>query len=405
MNNNLSFSDDFPQLKRKIKNDIPLVYFDNAATSLRPRVVIDAITEHMSHNEANIHRGIHTLSELGTTKFEEVREKVQSLINAKQTHEVIFTKGTTESINLVAQSYGSEFLKPGDEILVDLMAHHSNLVPWQIIAEKTGAKVIEIPINNDGELLMEEYKKLLNEKTKFVSVTHVSNTLGTINDVKEMTRLAHNVGAKVAVDGAQAIAHLTVDVADIDCDFYAFSAHKMLGPTGVGVLYGKEDILNSMPPYQGGGAMISTVSFKGSTWNSLPHKFEAGTPAIAAVIALGPAIDYLTNIGFSKISEIENDLLQYATEKMKNVGGITIYGNAENKASVISFTMDGAHPNDLAVLLDQQGVAIRTGHHCTYPLLQFFGLTATARASFMFYNTKEEIDQFINALEKVKKFI
>ncbi len=395
---------DFPQLKTKV-NDKPLVYLDNAATTLKPQSVIDAITKHLSHDVANVHRGIHTLSEMGTRAFEETRIAVQNLINARHTHEVIYTKGTTDAVNLLAQSFGEKFLNAGDEILLSAMEHHSNIVPWQIIAEKKGAKVVVVPINDKGEIILDEYKKLLNPKTKIVSVVHTSNTLGTTNPVKEMAVLAHKVGAKFAIDAAQSIAHQKIDVQDLDCDFLVFSAHKFYGPNGLGILYGKEEILNEMPPYQGGGAMISEVTFEKSTYNILPNKFEAGTPAIAEVIAFKAAIDYVTKLGMNNIAEYEHELLQYATSELKKIEGIRLIGESESKSGVMSFVLEGVHPHDLGTLLDKQGVAIRTGHHCTQPLMKRFGITACARASFTFYNTKAEVDTLVNAIKKAKEFL
>lgn len=402
--NILQIRNDFPQLNTKI-NNYPLVYLDNAATTLKPQSVIDSITKYYSEEVANVHRGVHSLSEIGTRHFEETRIAVQNFVNAKEAHEIIYTNGTTESLNLLAQSFGGQFLKAGDEILLSLMEHHSNIVPWQMIAEKTGAKIVVVPINDLGEINLNEYKKLLNSKTKIVSITYVSNTLGTINPIKEMIAHAHAVGAKFCVDAAQAIAHLKVDVQDLDCDFLAFSAHKMLGPNALGFLYGKEDLLNAMPPYQGGGAMISEVSFEKTTYNILPNKFEAGTPAIAEVIAFKRAIEYIQSVGIDNIAKREDELLQYATTELKKIKGLRIIGESPHKAAVISFTLEGAHPHDLGTLLDKQGVAIRTGHHCTQPLLKRFGTQALARASFAFYNTKEEIDIFISAIKKAQDLL
>ncbi len=395
---------DFPQLSTKV-NERPLVYLDNAATTLKPKSVIDSMTKHLSHDVANVHRGIHTLSEMGTRAFEETRLALQSFINARHSHEVIYTKGTTDSVNLLAQSFGEKFLNAGDEILLSTMEHHSNIVPWQIIAEKKGAKVVVIPINDKGEIILDEYKKLLGPKTKIVSVVHTSNTLGTTNPVKEMAVLAHKAGAKFAVDAAQSIAHQKIDVQDLDCDFLVFSAHKIYGPNGLGILYGKEEILNEMPPYQGGGAMISEVTFEKTTYNILPNKFEAGTPAIAEVIAFKAAIDYVTKLGMNNIAEYEHELLHYATTEIKKIEGIRLIGDSESKSGVLSFVLEGVHPHDLGTLLDKQGVAIRTGHHCTQPLMKRFGITACARASFTFYNTKAEVDTLVNAIKKAKEFL
>lgn len=395
---------DFPQLQIQVNNH-PLVYLDNAATTLKPKVVIDAITHYYSYEVANVHRGVHTLSEQGTRHFEETRVAVQKLINARETHEIIFTKGTTDAVNLIAQCFGKKFLKAGDEILLSLMEHHSNIVPWQMIAEVVGAKIVVIPIHENGEINLDEYKKLLNPKTKMVSVAHVSNTLGTVNPIKEMTKLAHEAGAKISVDAAQSIAHMTIDVQDLDCDFLFFSAHKMYGPDGIGFLYGKEDLLNEMPPFQGGGAMISEVTFEKTTYNILPNKFEAGTPPISGIIAFKKAIEYIQSLGLDAIAKREHDLLEYATSELKKIEGIRLIGEARNKAGVLSFVLEGAHPHDLGTLLDKQGVAIRTGHHCTQPLLKHYQCSAAARASFAFYNTKEEVDKFIAAVKKARDFL
>lgn len=395
---------DFPQLNTTV-NDKPLVYLDNAATTLKPQIVIDQMTKHLSQDVANVHRGVHTLSEMGTRAFEETRIAVQHLINAKHVHEVIYTKGTTDGINLLAHSFGEQYLKTGDEILLSQMEHHSNIVPWQMIAEKKGAKVVMIPINDAGEISLEEYKKLLNSKTKLVSIVHTSNTLGTTNPVKEMAALAHANGSKFVLDAAQSIAHQKVDVQDLDCDFMVFSAHKIYGPNGLGILFGKEDLLNEMPPYQGGGAMISEVTFEKTTYNVLPNKFEAGTPAIAEVIAFKSAIDYLLSIGLDAINFYETEILEYATSELKKISGVRLIGEAKTKSGVLSFVIDGVHPHDLGTLLDKQGVAIRTGHHCTQPLMKRFGITACARASFTFYNTKEDVDTFIAAIKKAKEFL
>lgn len=394
----------FPQLQTKINNK-QLVYLDNAATTLKPKVMVDAIAEYYAHEVANVHRGVHTLSEMGTRHFESTRVSVQKLINAKETHEVIYTKGTTESLNLLAHSFGKAFLKPGDEILISLMEHHSNIVPWQMIAEVTGAKIIVAPINDKGEIILSEYKKLLSQKTKIVSISHISNTLGTVNPIKEMIQDAHNVGAKFCVDAAQSIAHIKVDVQDLDCDFLVFSAHKVFGPNALGFLYGKEELLNMMPPYQGGGAMISEVTFEKTTYNILPNKFEAGTPAIAEIIAFKHSIDFMNEIGLEAIANREHELLVYATSKIKTIEGIRILGEAQVKSAVITFLLEGVHSHDLGTILDKEGVAIRTGHHCTQPLLKRFNCTSAARASFAFYNTKEEIDLFINALIKARDLL
>lgn len=390
---------DFPILHRQV-NGKPLVYFDNGATSQKPQQVIDVINRYYQHENSNIHRGIHTLSQEATDAYEKARTTVQQFINAKHHHEVIFTSGTTGSINLVASSFGKKHLQAGDEIIISTMEHHSNIVPWQMICEEKGAILKVIPISDKGELLMDEFEKLLSSKTKLVSITHVSNTLGTINPVKEIIKLAKAVGAAILIDGAQAVPHTKVDVQALDCDFYAFSAHKMFGPTGVGILYGKEAILNELPPYQGGGDMIKTVTFEKTTYNELPHKFEAGTPNIVGGLGLAAAIDYMNNIGIANIEAYEHELLCYATEKIKQIEGVRIIGEATNKASVLSFLVDGTHPSDIGMIIDKLGIAIRTGHHCTEPLMNRFNIPGTARASFAFYNTKEEIDVFIKALER-----
>ena len=390
---------DFPILKREV-NGKPLVYFDNGATSQKPQLVIDAINKYYSFENSNIHRGIHTLSQEATNAYEEARKKVQQFVNAQYEHEIIFTKGTTDSINLVASSFGKKHLKKGDEIIISTMEHHSNIVPWQMICEEKDAVLRVIPINDKGELLMDEFKKLLSPKTKLVAITHVSNTLGTINPVKEIIKLAKEVGAHVLIDGAQAVPHTKIDVLNLDCDFYAFSGHKMFGPTGVGILYGKEAILNDLPPYQGGGDMIKTVTFEKTTYNCLPHKFEAGTPNIVGGIGLGVAIEYMNSIGIDKVEAYEHELLTYATEQIKQIEGVRIIGEATNKASVLSFVVDGTHPSDIGMIIDKLGVAIRTGHHCTEPLMNRLNVPGTARASFAFYNTFEEIDIFIAALKR-----
>lgn len=394
---------DFPVAEQVIKGK-RLAYLDSAATTLKPLSVIDEMDKYYRLETSNVHRGLYWLSENATTKFEATRDKVSELINSPDRKQVIFTKGTTESVNLVAQSYVRNFLKRGDVILLSQMEHHSNIVPWQIVAEEKGLTIKIIPINAQGELLMDEYKKLLTPEVKFVSVVYVSNALGTINPVKEMTKLAHANGAKIFVDGAQAIAHKKVDVQDLDVDFFAFSGHKMFGPTGVGILFGKEELLDKMPPYQGGGDMIDVVTFEKTTYNSLPHKFEAGTPSISAVIGLGKAVDYINQVGLDKICEIEDELLKYATQKLKTIPGLKIYGEAREKASVISFGLEGIHPHDLATLIDKEGVAIRTGHHCAQPLMKFLCVPATCRASLSIYNNQEDIDQLYTALIKVKKF-
>ena len=390
----------FPLL-RQLVNGKPLVYFDNAATSQKPQVVIDAMVRYYETENSNIHRGVHYLSERATQAYEGVRLKVRDFMHAEDHHEIVFVRGATEAINLVAHSFGRKYVHAGDEILVSEMEHHSNIVPWQILCEERGATLKVIPMNDRGELLIEEYERLLNERTKIVAVTHVSNALGTINPVKELVARAHARGIPVLVDGAQAVPHLRVDVQDLDCDFYVFSAHKMFGPTGVGILYGKRKWLEAMPPYQGGGDMIKSVTFEKTTYNDLPYKFEAGTPNIGGGIGLGAAIDYLHEIDLNAIQQLEHDLLAYATEKILTIPGVTIIGTARQKAGVLSFTMEGVHPHDIGTILDVEGVAIRTGHHCAQPVMKHFGVPATARASFALYNTKEEVDAFIKALHKV----
>lgn len=390
---------DFPQTTAK-HGDKVIAYFDSAATTLKPQCVVDTVDQYYKLETSNVHRGIHTLSEQATNKFEATRDKVQKLINANKREECIFTKGTTDSINLVANSFAS-FLKAGDEILISTMEHHSNIVPWQMMCERVGATLKVIPITDEGEIILDEYKKLLSDKTKLVSVVYISNALGTINPVKEMTTMAHEVGAKIMIDAAQAIAHEKVNVQDIDCDFLAFSGHKMFGPTGVGVLYGKEDLLNAMPPYQGGGAMIDKVTFEKTTYNVIPEKFEAGTPNIAGVIGMGAAIDYINSIGLDEIKAYEHELLEYATTKIKEVNGLKIIGEAKNKASVISFVIKDMHPHDIATLANKYGIALRTGHHCAQPLMERMCVPATARASIAIYNTKEDVDKLVRSLKKM----
>lgn len=403
---------DFPILHRQV-NGKPLVYFDNGATSQKPQQVIDVVNRYYQYENSNIHRGIHTLSQEATDTYEKARTTVQQFINAKHHHEVIFTSGTTGSINLVASSFGKKHIQAGDEIIISTMEHHSNIVPWQMICEEKGAILKVIPISDKGELLMDEFKKLLSSKTKMVAITHVSNTLGTINPIKEVIKLVRQLtppsgemeGAFILIDGAQAVPHTKVDVQALDCDFYAFSAHKMFGPTGVGILYGKEAILNDLPPYQGGGDMIKTVTFEKTTYNELPHKFEAGTPNIVGGLGLAAAIDYMNNIGLTNIEAYEHELLTYATEQIKQIEGVRIVGEATNKASVLSFLVDGTHPTDIGMIIDKLGIAIRTGHHCTEPLMNRFDIPGTARASFAFYNTFEEIDIFINAVKRAVKML
>jgi cysteine desulfurase / selenocysteine lyase len=394
----------FPLLNRQIHGK-PLIYLDNAATSQKPQVVIDAIQRYYTHDNSNIHRGVHLLSERATTAYECSRSRIRRFLNASSNREIVFTRGTTESINLVSQSFGRSRLKAGDQVLISAMEHHSNIVPWQMVCEQTGAQLRIIPMNDQGELLLDEYQKLLNKRTRIVALVHISNALGTVNPVREMTAMARQWGARVLLDGAQAVPHMAVDVADLDCDFYAFSGHKLFGPTGVGVLYGKEDLLESMPPYQGGGDMISSVSFEKTTYNELPYKFEAGTPNIEGGIALAVAIDYVHEIGLEAIAAYESELLEYATMAFSGLDGTHLIGTAQNKASILSFVMDNAHPHDIGTILDHEGIAIRTGHHCAQPVMKFFGVPATARASLAFYNTTEEIDALIKALEKVREVL
>lgn len=399
-----SIRSDFPILN-EVVNGKQLVYFDNAATTQKPRLVLDALAGYYEHYNANIHRGIHHLAEKATSAFELSRKRLQAFLNAEHSEEIIFTYGTTDGINLVASSYGRKFLKEGDEVIISTMEHHSNIVPWQMLCEEKGCILKVIPINDEGELLMDEYEKLLTEKTKFVSVVHVSNALGTINPIKEIIAKAHAVGAKVLIDGAQASSHIEIDVQDLDCDFYSLSLHKIYGPTGMGILYGKRDLLNAMPPYRGGGEMIKEVTFAKTTYNELPYKFEAGTPNIADVVAAKFALDYVDALGKPNIAAYENELLAYATEAVKEIEGLRIIGQAKEKVSVLSFVIDGIHHQDIGVLLDQQGIAVRTGHHCTQPLMNRFNITGTSRASFAVYNTIEEIDKLIQGLHKVKRML
>jgi cysteine desulfurase/selenocysteine lyase len=395
---------DFPILDEKV-NGRDLVYFDNAATTQKPLVVLEALANYYGHYNANIHRGIHFLAEKATSAFEDSRSAIQKFLNAAHKEEIIFTYGTTDGINLVAQTYGRKFLKEGDEIIISTLEHHSNIVPWQMLCEEKGCVLRVIPIDDKGDLILEAYEKMLSEKTKFVSVVHVSNALGTINDVKFIIDKAHEVGAKVLIDGAQASSHITIDVQTLDADFYAFSAHKLFGPTGMGVLYGKSDILNAMPPYRGGGEMIKEVTFEKTTYNELPYKFEAGTPNIADVVAVKFAIDYINDLGKENIAAYEDELLKYATEQLSEIGGLRIVGQAKEKVSVVSFVLNGIHPQDVGVILDQQGIAIRTGHHCTQPLMNRLGLPGTSRASFAVYNTTDEIDKLVAGIHKVKKMV
>ena len=393
-----SIRKDFPILNRKV-NGKPLIYFDNAATSQTPQQVIDVIVDYYSNYNANIHRGVHSLSQEATDAYEESRLKIQKHFNAKHSHEIIFTAGTTHGINLVANGFSS-VLKKGDEVLVSALEHHSNIVPWQMLCERTGAKLKVIPMNQNGELILSEFDSLLNENTKLVFVNHISNALGTINPIAEIIEKAHKIGAAVLVDGAQSCPHLKSDVQELGVDFYVCSAHKMCGPTGVGILYGKEEWLNKLPPYQGGGEMIAEVSFEKTTYAGLPHKFEAGTPNICGGIAFGAAIDYMNSIGFDTIANYENELLKYGTKELLKIEGLKIYGTAKHKTSVISFNVSSIHPYDIGTILDKMGIAVRTGHHCAQPIMDFYKIPGTIRASFMFYNAKEEIDTFIAALKK-----
>lgn len=395
---------DFPILDQQV-NGRPLVYFDNAATNQKPLPVIHALTRYYEGYNANIHRGIHHLAEQATAAFEASRRAIQEFLNAKHWQEIIFTYGTTDGINLVAQSYGRHFLKEGDEIIISTMEHHSNIVPWQMLCEEKGCILKVIPVNDNGELLLDEYEKLLSEKTKFVSCVHVSNALGTINPVKTIIDKAHAVGAVVLIDGAQASSHLELDVQALDADFYVLSAHKLYGPTGMGVLYGKKAILDAMPPYRGGGEMIKEVTFAKTTYADLPYKFEAGTPNIADVVAVKTALEYMAGLGKEAIAAHEADLLHYATEQLAGLDGLRIIGQAKHKIGVISFVMEGIHHQDIGVILDQQGIAVRTGHHCTMPLMQRFGIAGTTRASFAVYNTRDEVDRLVQGLRRVQKMM
>ena len=391
---------DFPALAQNV-NGKPLVYLDNAATSQKPQAVIDAVSSFYEHSNANVHRGVHTLSVRATELYEAAREKARTLINAAELAEIIFVRGTTEGINLVANSFGAR-LQAGDEIIISALEHHSNIVPWQLLCERSGAKLRVIPIDHSGDLIMDEYRALLNERTKLVAVAHVSNSLGTVNPLQEIIGLAHERRTPVLVDGAQAVPHFKVDVRALDADFYAFSGHKMFAPTGAGILYGKRDLLESMPPYQGGGDMISSVSFAKTTFNVLPHRFEAGTPDVAAIVGLGAAIDYLNGIGWDAISAWERELVTYAAEKIGAAPGVTLIGTPKHRAAVVSFTIDGIHPHDAGMILDHEGIAIRAGHHCTQPVMDFYGVPATNRASFAFYNTRDEVDRLVAGIQKVQ---
>jgi cysteine desulfurase/selenocysteine lyase len=394
---------DFPILSQKV-NGKPLVYFDNGATSQKPQVVIDAISTYYSEINANIHRGVHTLSQLATDAYEVSRNTIQNHLNAKHNYEIIFTSGTTFGINLVANGFAS-LLKSGDEVMVSALEHHSNIVPWQFLCERTGANLVVIPMNEKGELILSEFDKLLSEKTKIVAVNHISNALGTVNPIEYIIKKAHGVGAAVLIDGAQATPHLRPDVQALDCDFYVFSGHKVCGPTGVGILYGKEEWLRKLPPYQGGGEMIAEVTFEKTTYADLPHKFEAGTPNIEGGIVLGTAIDYMNAIGFDDIAAYEHELLLYGTKRLQEIEGLKIFGTSENKASVISFNIEGIHPYDIGTIIDKLGIAVRTGHHCAQPIMNFFNIPGTIRASFAFYNTKEEIDIFVEAVKKAQMML
>ena len=392
--------EDFPILRQTV-NGHPLVYLDNAATSQKPQVVIDALVNYYTTENSNVHRGVHTLSQEATEDYEGARSKVRRLLNAEKDEEIIFVRGTTEGINLVAHSFGRANIGPGDEVVISCLEHHSNIVPWQIICQERGARLRVVPINDAGELLLEEYEAMLGPRTKLVSMLHISNALGTINPVKQIIELAHSRGIPVLLDGAQAAPHMPVDVQDLGCDFYVFSGHKLYGPTGIGILYGKSSLLNDMPPFQGGGDMIKSVTIEKTLYNDLPYKFEAGTPNIAGAIGLGAAVDYITNIGLERIAAYENQLLEYGTDCLNTIDGLRLIGTAGNKAAILSFVMDQAHPHDIGTILDSQGIAIRTGHHCTQPLMDRFGIPATARASMSFYNTKDEVDVLVKGIDRV----
>lgn len=393
---------DFPILKLKI-DDKQLVYFDNAASSQMPKIVMDRMLRYQTMEHANINRAVHYLSETATAEYEKSRHKLKNFINANEDREIIFTSGTTDAINLVAHSYGRKFISSGDEIILTVLEHHSNIVPWQMLAKENGAKIRVVPINDTGELLIDEYKKLFNKNTKLVGVTHVSNAIGTINPIKEMIEFSHTHGVPVLVDGAQAAPHMKIDVQELNCDFYTFSGHKLCGPTGIGILYGKANQLNRMKPFKGGGDMITSVTFEKTIYNTIPHKFEAGTPPIAAAIGFGAAIDYLSSIDLSTIEAYEQSLINYATEQINNIPGIRIIGSAAEKVAVLSFSVDGVHPHDIGTLLNQEGIAVRTGHHCAQPVMQHFKVPATTRASFSFYNSMAEIDALITGIQKVQK--
>ena len=392
--------EDFPILRQTV-NGHPLVYLDNAATSQKPQVVIDALVNYYTTENSNVHRGVHTLSQQATEDYEGARGKVRRMLNAEKDEEIIFVRGTTEGINLVAHSFGRANIGPGDEVVISCLEHHSNIVPWQIICQERGARLRVVPINDAGELLLEEYEAMLGPRTKLVSMLHISNALGTINPVKQIIELAHSRGIPVLLDGAQAAPHMPVDVRDLGCDFYVFSGHKLYGPTGIGILYGKSSLLNDMPPFQGGGDMIKSVTIEKTLYNDLPYKFEAGTPNIAGAIGLGAAVDYITNIGLERIAAYENQLLEYGSDCLNTIDGLRLIGTAGNKAAILSFVMDRAHPHDIGTILDSQGIAIRTGHHCTQPLMDRFGIPATARASMSFYNTKDEMDVLVKGIDRV----
>jgi len=395
---------DFPILAQEV-NGYPLVYLDNGASSQKPKVVIDAISQYYTHEHSNIHRGVHTLSGKATERYEEVRMKVKTLINAEHAHEIIFTRGTTESINLLASCMGKSLISEGDEILVTELEHHSNIVPWQLLCEETGATLKVIPIDDRGDIMLNSLDELLSEKTKVVAIAHVSNTMGTVIPLKTVIEKAHGVGALVVVDGAQAVPHMAVDVQELDADFYCFSAHKMFGPTGVGILYGKEKYLNALPPYHGGGNMISKVTFEKTDYNELPHKFEAGTPNIAGGIGLGAAVDYINELGYENIQAYEHDLLAYALDKLRGIEGLKFIGEPDIQSGVVSFLLGTHHPFDVGAILDRLGIAVRTGHHCTQPLMDRFGIAGTVRASFCFYNTKAEVDKLVSGIEKAKEML
>jgi cysteine desulfurase/selenocysteine lyase len=394
--------EDFPILRQTVRGK-PLVYLDNAATSQKPRAVIDALVRYYTEDNANVHRGVHSLSERATRGYEEARVKIARHLNAADAHSIVFTRGTTESINLVAQTWGRANVKAGDEILISALEHHSNIVPWQLLAEEKGARLRVAPVDDRGDIMLEEFERLLNGRTRIAAFNHVSNALGTLNPVREMTAMARRRGIVTLIDGAQAAPHLRVDVEDIGCDFYAVSGHKMFGPTGIGVLYGSPDLLDAMPPWQGGGDMIRSVTFEKSTWNDLPYKFEAGTPYISGAIGLGAAVDYVNSIGLDRISAYEHELLEYGTARLESIAGLRIIGTARKKSGVLSFELAGVHPHDLATVLDYEGIAIRAGHHCAQPVMDRFGVPATSRASLAFYNTRQEIDALARGLDKAKE--